>query len=123
LKHFGVLGRIASPRSKFDLQKLVDVQSYGDLVKLILKKIEEKEKGNQVEIIFNNTYLLEEPSANSRIICEIKPGEFIKCLESYIITEEIGPRGGPSIYDKIQIIKTGMVGYTPRAGDELTPFI
>ena len=55
---------------------------------------------------------------------DFKPGQQVKVLqEKKANSREVGPRGGPVFYDRVELVPSGEQGYIPRAGDDFTPFM
>jgi hypothetical protein len=68
--------------------------------------------------------LLERPSVKARLLIWLKSGQRVRIVKSYLEnpTEE-GPRGGPAVFDYIEILPWGKRGYLQRFGGDFTSFI
>ncbi len=68
--------------------------------------------------------LLERPSESALVLKLLKSGQSVRVLKPYLINpKEEGPRGGPAVFDDIELIPQGERGYLQRLGGDFTPFI
>lgn len=87
-------------------------------------KLRQDRQGSQYGVVINDTQLFSRPSEQSQVLQEITSGKQVKILQEKIVnTQEEGPRGGPSAYDRVELLPGGPPGYIQRAGDGFTPFM
>jgi hypothetical protein len=68
--------------------------------------------------------LLERPSQKARVLKFLQSGQSVKVLKPYLENQkEEGPRGGPAVFDSIELIPQGERGYLQRFGGDFTSFI
>jgi len=54
---------------------------------------------------------------------QLKAGTAVRILKRAIENpNEEGPRGGPTVYDEVEVLSTGRRGFVQRAGDNFDPF-
>jgi hypothetical protein len=81
-------------------------------------------KSGAYGILINETVLLSSPSQEAGRLKQLRAGQQVKILKERIANpREEGPRGGPALYDRVELWPTGEPGYIPRAGDDFSPFI
>jgi hypothetical protein len=67
--------------------------------------------------------LYAQASENSRVLKTMKPGQPVRLLKEAIENpKEEGARGGPTVYDYVELVPSGPRGYVQRAGDIFSPF-
>lgn len=114
------LGRIGrNDRIQQALNNLLNDPSefVAEAARLAVRRIELlKRRSRRTHVTLRNTILFREPNLNSPGI-PIPEGSAVISLKWNIPspTGEEGPRGDIQIYDWFQDIRTGMVGYMPRA--------
>ncbi len=82
------------------------------------------EQSSRYGVLANNATLLERPEEKARVLKNLKAGQQVKVLhEKSPNPKEVGPRGGPMFYDRVDLLPSGEQGYIPRAGDEFSPFM
>ena len=87
-------------------------------------RLRNEKQDSSFAIIMDERMLKSEPSYNSTTIIVLAEGEKVKVLERSIIkSDEFGGRGVGAIYDKIEHITSGSVGYIKRAGDNFPSYI
>lgn len=70
------------------------------------------------------TKLLERPSESAPVVKLLKSGQSVRVLKPYLENQkEEGPRGGPAVFDYIELIPQGDRGYIQRFGGDFTSFI
>ncbi len=68
--------------------------------------------------------LLGQPSESAQVLKLLKSGQSVEVLKPYLENEkEEGPRGGPAVFDYIELIPEGERGYIQRFGGDFTSFI
>ena len=68
--------------------------------------------------------LLEQPSEGAPVLKLLKSGQRVKVLKPYLENQkEEGPRGGPAVFDYVELIPQGDRGYIQRFGGDFTSFI
>lgn len=118
------LGRIAlNGRVRKTLIPLLEDESISDYVKLAIRRIDLSAMGwKRIHITFTGNKLFREPNFEADSI-NIPEGTEIIVLRWFIPspTAEEGPRGGLLLYDFVQVVKTGQVGFLARSGlNEIT---
>ncbi|MFZ5988679.1 MAG: LysM peptidoglycan-binding domain-containing protein [Bacillota bacterium] len=107
------------------LRGVVNDPAIGDLARLAIRRIELVQRGaRRAHITINDTVLLNEPRLNSTSTALPKGSEIV--VQRWFIpspTGEEGPRGGIQIYDLVQVLGTGQIGFIPRAGYGQISFI
>jgi len=87
-------------------------------------KLREREQSPRYGVLAKDAQLLEYPEEKARVLKRIKAGQQVKVLhEKNPNPREVGPRGGPVFYDRVDLIPSGEQGYIIRAGDDFTPFM
>ena len=87
-------------------------------------KLRERERSPRYGVLAKDAALLEYPEEKARVLKRIKAGQQVKVLhEKNPNPREVGPRGGPIYYDRVDLVPSGEQGYIPRAGDDFTPFL
>jgi hypothetical protein len=82
------------------------------------------QESSRYGVLVNDGVLLETAGEKSRVVKKLKSGQQVKILQEKIANyREVGPRGGPVYYDRVELLPSGEPGYIPRAGDDFTPFI
>jgi len=82
------------------------------------------QESSRYGVLVNDGSLLESAGEKSREVKKLKSGQKVKILQEKIANyREVGPRGGPAYYDRVELLPSGEQGYIPRAGDDFTPFI
>jgi len=68
--------------------------------------------------------LLKCPDEKAQVLKLLKSGQSVRILKSYVVNKkEEGPRGGPAVYDYIELIPQKKRGYIQRLGGDFTSFI
>ncbi len=95
-------------QAAFTLRRISLVQSYG----------------KRVHLLTTNNELITNLNTGTPVV-PIPEGTEIVVLRWHIPspTGEEGPRGGIQIYDRVQVVNTGQIGYLPRFGLEQLTFI
>ncbi len=87
-------------------------------------KLRAREESPRYGVLAKDAVLLESPDQQSMVLKRIKAGQQVKILhEKNPNPREVGPRGGPMFYDRVDLVPSGEQGYIPRAGDDFTPFM
>jgi hypothetical protein len=87
-------------------------------------KLREREQNPRYGVLAKDAALLEYPEEKARVHKRLKAGQQVKVLhEKNPNPREVGPRGGPVFYDRVDLIPSGEQGYILRAGDDFTPFM
>jgi hypothetical protein len=87
-------------------------------------KLRSAQPGQSCGVLVNEAVLRAGPSEQAKVMKNLSPGQKVKILKEKIDNpREEGPRGGPTLYDQVELIPGGEQGYIPRAGDNFTPFI
>jgi hypothetical protein len=87
-------------------------------------KLREREQSPRYGVLAKDAKLLEYPEEKARVLKRLKAGQQVKVLhEKNSNPREVGPRGGPVFYDRVDLIPSGEQGYIIRAGDDFTPFM
>lgn len=87
-------------------------------------KLREREQSPRYGVLAKDAALLEYPEEQARVLKRLKAGQQVKVLhEKNPNPREVGPRGGPVYYDRVDLIPSGEQGYIIRAGDDFTPFM
>jgi LysM repeat protein len=91
-----------------------------DIANIAIRRIYLKSMGlDRIHITTYNSFL----STDSETI-EVPEGSEIVVLKWFVPNlDEEGPRGGYQVYDYVQIVKTGQIGFFPRAGNAAITFI
>jgi hypothetical protein len=76
-----------------------------------------KEKGPDCGVVYYESELREGPSSKTKALRPLAPGQGLRLLRERIVNEqEEGPRGGPSLYDEVELIPSGEKGFVERLG-------
>jgi hypothetical protein len=68
--------------------------------------------------------LLGQPSESAQVLKLLKSGQSVRVLKPHLENQkEEGPRGGPAVFDYIELIPEGERGYIQRFGGDFTSFI
>ncbi len=87
-------------------------------------KLRARERSHRYGVLVKDALLLESPIKQARVLKKIKPGQQVKILqEKNANPKEVGPRGGPVFYDRVELIPSGEQGFIARAGDDFSPFM
>ena len=87
-------------------------------------RLRDEKQDNSFAVIAEERMLKSEPSYSSTTIIVLAEGEKVKVLERSIInSDEFSGRGVGAIYDKIEHIASGSVGYIKKAGDNFPSYI
>lgn len=118
------LGRLARNRQVARALKFIqkDKPEIVDLAKLALKRIElAAKRRKRVHLTISETFLAEEPFLDAPAV-EIPRGTEVIVRRWHIPspTGEEMPPGGFAIWDQVQIVATGQVGYLLRVGYQET---
>jgi LysM repeat protein len=91
-----------------------------DIANIAIRRIGLRSMGlDRVHITMSDSFLSTESGA-----IEVPMGSEIVVLKWFVPNlEEEGPRGGYQVDDYVQIVKTGQIGFLPRAGDAAITFI
>lgn len=121
------LGRLA--RNNQVQQILINVllkdlsPSVSDIASIALRRIElVKKYGRRIHVMTTANWVYGEPNLNTQIFV-VPRNETIRVLRWSIPspTGEEGPRGDLQLYDQIQVLRTGQIGFIPRVGyNEIT---
>jgi len=107
--------------------RAADVESYlRSMADKVLLKFHLLRTGHRkAAILWTDYHVLRlEPSLESPVIQKLEAGTAIKVIQQRVQspTDEVGGRGGIQVYDQIQIMETGTIGWVARAGDNLLPW-
>lgn len=87
-------------------------------------KLRDRERSPRYGVLAKDATLLEYPEEKARVLKRLKAGQQVKVLnEKNHNPREVGPRGGPVFYDRVDLVPSGEQGYITRAGDDFTPFM
>lgn len=76
-----------------------------------------KEQGPNCGVVYYESELREGPSSKTKTLRPLAPGQGLRLLRERIQNEqEEGPRGGPSIYDEVELLPSGERGFVERLG-------
>ncbi len=82
------------------------------------------ERNPRYGVLLRENVLLERPEKAARVLRRLKPGEQVRIIfERSTNPREVGPRGGPVLYDRVELLPIGDQGFIPRAGDDFSPFM
>ena len=92
-----------------------------DMADIAIRRIHLKSMGlDRIHITTFDSFL----STDTEASIEVPKGSEIVVLKWYIPNlDEEGPRGGYQVYDYVQIVQTGQIGFLPRVGDAAISFI
>lgn len=119
------LAHIPGDRSRQALEQYL-AASQDQTAALALKghRLRQAQQSSRYGIVIHDTPLLSQPREQAPVVREISSGQQVKIVQERIINaQEEGPRGGPSVYDRVELLPGGERGYIQRAGDGFTPFI
>lgn len=75
-------------------------------------------------VVYQNVGLHPRASAQIGSVLILKPGEAVKILKRRVENaREEGPRGGPSLFDEVEVLSSGRQGFVQRMGDNFDPFM
>jgi hypothetical protein len=87
-------------------------------------KLRAEKKAACYGVLSNDAALLERPSADARVVKQLKAGQAVRIERTMIANPgEEGARGGPAHYDQVKLLPGGEQGYIGRAGDDFSPFM
>lgn len=73
-------------------------------------------------VLINDQILYQRPSEKSHVIAHLPADEPVRILKAdYENDREMDARGGPTVYDFIQVLRTGERGYIERTSDDFFP--
>lgn len=120
------LGRLAlNGMVRKTLIPLMQDESLGDVVRLALRRIDLGAMGLQrIHVTLTENRMLSLPNLSSPGM-SVPVGSEIVVLRWFMPspTAEEGPRGGIQVYDYVQVVGTGQVGFMPRFGHTEITFI
>ncbi len=119
------LGRIPKSSSLQVLEKYY-FTTKDPLAALAMKgwRLRAREENPRYGVLAKDAVLLESSDQQARVLKRIKSGQQVKILhEKNSNPREVGPRGGPMFYDRVELLPSGEQGFIPRAGDDFTPFM
>jgi len=120
------LGRLAlNGKVKKALIPLLKEKSISDVVKIAIRRIDLRSMGlERVHVNMTDNMLLSLPKSSSSSV-KLPKGSEILVLKWFIPspTGEEGPIGGIEIYDYVQVLNTGQIGFVPRFGRSAITFI
>lgn len=120
------LGRLAlNGKVRKTLNALINDEYISDIVKLAIRRIDLNAMGlDRIHVNIMDNNLLSQPNLSSASV-KLPKGSGVIILKWFIPspTGEEGPRGGIQIYDYVQYISTGQIGFIPRAGYAEIPYI
>jgi LysM repeat protein len=120
------LGRLAlNGMVRKTLMPLLQDVTIADLVRLAMRRIDLGAMGLQrIHVTLTENRLLSSPNISSSGT-SLPEGSEIVVLRWFMPspTAEEGPRGGIQVYDYVQIVSTGQVGFLPRVGYTEIAFI
>ncbi len=113
------LGRLGlNGRVRKVLISLLQDEAISDIVGFAIRRIDLSAMGlERVHVNITDNNLLAAPDLNSPAIKLPKGAEIV--VRRWFIpspTAEEGPRGGIQVYDYVQLVSTGQVGFVPRFG-------
>jgi hypothetical protein len=119
------LGRIPKSVSRQVLEKYY-FATKDPMAALALQgwKLRDREQNPRYGVLAKDAALLESAEEQARVLKRLKAGQQVKVLhEKNPNPREVGPRGGPVYYDRVDLVPSGEQGYIIRAGDDFTPFM
>lgn len=116
---FWALGRIGGDKAEAVLLKHVDGF---ESAQLALKGLRARKYGydtDRIGVIMITKDIYAEPNLDSEIIGTALTGDLVFLLEPYIKNgNEVGPRGGCTVYDYFEMAESGIKGYIMRYGHD-----
>ncbi len=120
---YWVLAHIPTNKALLALQRQTDPSDR--MIRLFAIKghdLRERMKSMEYGVTGETQRLLQGPSEKSKLLSNLPSATEVKILKEGIVNEkEVGPRGGPTTYDYVQVLSTKMKGYLERAGDDFSP--
>jgi hypothetical protein len=119
------LGQISSPAALAVLETYY-AQSKDDTAGLAIKAVRLRQaKGSRAfGVLLSDKNLYAQPSLEAKVVKELRGGQEIMIIKARIVNpKEEGPRGGPAIFDQVEVAPTGEQGFVERAGDGFPPYI
>jgi hypothetical protein len=119
------LAHLPSSRARQALERYYEA-SQDPTAALALKgwRLRYNEQSPRFGVLLNAGALLENPREKAQVVKKLKAGQQVKILQERIVNpKEVGPRGGPQLYDRVELVPSAERGYIPRAGDDFAPFI
>ncbi|MBX7135885.1 MAG: hypothetical protein K1X67_24720 [Fimbriimonadaceae bacterium] len=81
-------------------------------------------KSQSYGVVYQNVGLHPRASAQIGSVLILKPGEAVRILKRRVENaREEGPRGGPSLFDEVEVLSSGRKGFVQRMGDNFDPFM
>ncbi len=100
---------------------------YKDLARLAIEgfRLRRSKQGKTYGVLIRaEAQLLERPSGKARGRIWLKSGQKVRILKVYLENPaEEGPRGGPAVFDYIELLPWGKRGFIQRFGGDFSPFI
>jgi hypothetical protein len=82
-----------------------------------------EKKSKAFGIVVTEGRLLRSTSKDSLLVSTVPPGTALQILKENVPNKkEEGPRGGYAIFDQVQILSSGAIGYIQRMGVAEYPF-
>jgi hypothetical protein len=119
------LAHLPSSRARQALERYYDA-SQDPTAALALKgwRLRYNEQSPRFGVLLSEGALLEAPREKAQVVKKLKAGQQVKIMQERIVNpKELGPRGGPQLYDRVELVPSAEQGYIPRAGDDFSPFI
>jgi hypothetical protein len=119
------LAQISTPASLQVLEHYfsrTDNEAAGFGIKGVKLRLEQKNR--QYGVLLSDKPLLAGASQTARSLRELKAGQAVRILQARVVNAaEEGPRGGPALFDYVEVLPSGPKGYVERAGDGFPPYI
>jgi hypothetical protein len=119
------LAHLSSSRARQALEKYFEA-THDPTAALALKgwRLRNNEQSPRFGVLLSEGALLEAPREKAQVVKKLKAGQQVKIMQEKIVSpKEVGPRGGPQLYDRVELVPSAEQGYIPRAGDDFSPFI
>lgn len=119
---FNVVWALSQIGGKEAEKTLLKYQNSAD-TNLALKALRLRRKDKGLGVMITEDVVYRKASNKSPVIDQVKEGEVVRGLKTGIVNNnEEGARGGPAIFDYIEVPSKNIKGYIQRAGDDFLPY-
>jgi len=86
-------------------------------------KLRDQKKSKDYGVLSRDGSIFVKANQSIGAVQQLKAGTAVRILKRAIENpNEEGPRGGPTVYDEVEVLSTGRRGFVQRAGDNFDPF-
>ncbi|MBM4283918.1 MAG: hypothetical protein FJ128_01535 [Deltaproteobacteria bacterium] len=119
------LGQLSSPAALGVLERYF-AKTRDDTAGLAIKavKLRRTKQSRAFAVLLSDKTLYAQASLEAKAVKDLQGGQEIRIIKAGIVNpKEEGPRGGPAMFDQVEVVPTGEQGFVERAGDGFPPYI